>query len=125
MTAKIKYIIAGALILFFSILGFMSFKKTMYPYVSIREAKNQSQMVQVIGKPIPGRNGYNNTTMNFHFIIQDRNHDSMEVVYEGVKPGTFDEAPDVVVIGQYKINAFYATSLLTKCPSRYEKKVNP
>ena len=46
--------------------------------------------------------------------------DVMPVVFAGVKPGNFDEAEKVVVIGKYQEGAFHANQILVKCPSKYD-----
>jgi hypothetical protein len=45
----------------------------------------------------------------------------LPVVFGGVAPGIFAEQIDVVVEGRYTPEGvFHATTLLTKCPSRFE-----
>ena len=44
----------------------------------------------------------------------------MTVLYEGVKPGNFEEATQIVAIGSYSDGAFHANQLLVKCPSKYQ-----
>jgi cytochrome c-type biogenesis protein CcmE len=44
----------------------------------------------------------------------------MQVVYDGVKPGNFEEAVQIVAIGRYQDDAFHAEQLLVKCPSKYQ-----
>ena len=44
----------------------------------------------------------------------------MPVMYEGVKPGNFEEATEIVAIGSYRDGAFHAEQLLVKCPSKYQ-----
>jgi len=65
--------------------------------------------------------------LEHRFVVHDREDESvtMEVVYTGVLPDTFNDAPDMltetVLEGRYDENGvFEATLLLTKCGSRYE-----
>ena len=65
--------------------------------------------------------------LEHHFVVHDRDDESvtMEVIYTGVLPDTFNDAPDMltetVMEGRYNENGvFEATVLLTKCGSRYE-----
>lgn len=65
--------------------------------------------------------------LEHHFVVHDKEDESitMEVIYTGVLPDTFNDAPDMltetVMEGRYGPNgAFEATVLLTKCGSRYE-----
>jgi cytochrome c-type biogenesis protein CcmE len=43
------------------------------------------------------------------------------VIYDGTKPGNFDQATSVVCVGKYETDAFYADKLLIKCPSKYQE----
>jgi cytochrome c-type biogenesis protein CcmE len=50
-------------------------------------------------------------------------HQNLTVVYQGLLPDTFQEGAEVVVEGRWDPAArqFEATTLLAKCPSKYEK----
>jgi cytochrome c-type biogenesis protein CcmE len=52
--------------------------------------------------------------------MSDDQGEVMPVVFTGVKPGNFDEAEKVVVIGTFKEGAFHANQILVKCPSKYD-----
>jgi len=65
--------------------------------------------------------------LEHRFVVHDDDDPSvtMEVLYTGVLPDTFNDAPDMltetVLEGRYDENGvFEATLLLTKCGSRYE-----
>ena len=45
---------------------------------------------------------------------------TIEVTYNGIKPDTLQPGRDVILEGNYKKGVFYASSLLTQCPSKYE-----
>jgi cytochrome c-type biogenesis protein CcmE len=58
--------------------------------------------------------------LTLEFTITEGN-DSIPVVYHGVTPDTFRAGSDVVVEGQLDSQGvFQASSILTKCPSKYE-----
>jgi cytochrome c-type biogenesis protein CcmE len=44
----------------------------------------------------------------------------MLVEYSGTKPGNFEQADKVVLIGRYQNGIFSADQLLVKCPSKYQ-----
>ena len=52
--------------------------------------------------------------------IIDERGSSLPVQYGGTKPGNFDQADQVVVIGRYQEGVFLADQLLVKCPSKYQ-----
>ena len=122
MKIKKGHLIAVVLIAFFVVLGITSFRETMVPYVSIKEAKQNRNVVQIIGNVVAeSRIWYDDGAMDFHFTFKDRDGDTVKVIFSGKKPETFEQAPSIVVIGEYKDTLFHATSILTKCPSKYEK----
>lgn len=55
-----------------------------------------------------------------------QNDKEVKVVYNGILPDAFSEENEVIAEGEYDINnnIIYAKTLLTKCPSRYEKLNN-
>jgi cytochrome c-type biogenesis protein CcmE len=57
------------------------------------------------------------------FYIKDMHaaqDETILVVYEGLMPDTLREGRDVILEGDYKGNTFYANTLNTQCPSKYE-----
>ena len=49
----------------------------------------------------------------------------MKILYNGVKPGNFEQATEIVAIGQYQNGGFEADQLLVKCPSKYQGLEQP
>ena len=47
---------------------------------------------------------------------------SLPVTYQGTVPDAFKEGIEVVVEGKYNNGTFWASNILTKCPSKYESK---
>ena len=90
------------------------------PYVGFTEARAAVSNVQVMGEILPTETEYDPTDGTFSFFITDDTGDRMKVVYGGTKPGNFDQATSVVCIGRYSDEAFHATKLLVKCPSKYQ-----
>ena len=118
-----KYIIGIVVIAAFIIWTVISFQKTLTPYVSIAQAKKVESVVQVKGKRLDS--GTFNTEQNqFIFNLVDDTGEKIEVVYNGAKPGNFDQASDVVCVGQYRDGRFQARELLVKCPSKYVEQEN-
>jgi cytochrome c-type biogenesis protein CcmE len=90
------------------------------PYVGFSEARAAKNNVQVMGEIATTETSYDTNAGAFTFYITDANGDRMKVVYDGTKPGNFDQATSVVCIGQYKNDEFHAEKLLIKCPSKYQ-----
>jgi len=115
---KAKYIIGGIIIVSFIVWAGISFNKTLTPYVTISEAKTSDTMVQVKGKRVD--NGSFDMEQNvFVFNMVDEVGEQIQVVYDGAKPGNFEQATEIVCIGRYTDGKFHAKELLVKCPSKY------
>ena len=57
------------------------------------------------------------------FTLRDLEHPEQGILvhYRGALPDTFEKGAEVIVEGRMEGNAFTAKTLMTKCPSKYEK----
>ncbi len=117
---KIRYVVALVIILGFIIYGAVSLKTSLTPYVSFAEAKGSPQTVQVMGELEKSATRYDTTAGLLFFTLKDKHGELLEVSYKGVRPGNFDQATQIVAIGNYKAQIFEADQLLVKCPSKYQ-----
>lgn len=116
-----KHIIGGLIILVFGYYAITSFDSSITPYVSIEEAIESGTTVQVKGtRANPGMFDVENNV--FTFTLEDENGKKIDVIYDGAKPGNFDQATEVVCQGQYKDGKFHAKNILVKCPSKYQEE---
>jgi cytochrome c-type biogenesis protein CcmE len=79
--------------------------------------------VKVGGRVVPGTVAFDPLTLNLQFEVLDivQGVTRFPVHYQGPLPDTFEEGRDVVIEGRYtSAGVFEATSVLTKCGSRYE-----
>ena len=79
--------------------------------------------VKVSGKVVPGSYGKGEGELVHQFTVHDIEHEEVTfpVRYQGVLPDTFTDDVEVVLEGRFgQDRVFQATSLLTKCGSRYE-----
>lgn len=58
-------------------------------------------------------------TKKFVFYMKDEDGVSKKVVYSKPKPNNFEQADQLVVIGEMRGDTFYAKEMLMKCPSKY------
>jgi cytochrome c-type biogenesis protein CcmE len=78
---------------------------------------------RVGGRVIPGTVSYDNRTLDLRFDVKDIEGGwaSFPVIFQGPLPETFEEGVDVVIEGRFtRDGVFEASSVLTKCGSRYE-----
>jgi cytochrome c-type biogenesis protein CcmE len=79
--------------------------------------------VKVGGRVVPGSVQFDQRSLDLRFQLVDIENPttSFPVHYQGPLPDTFQEGSDVVVEGKYSSGGgFEATTVLTKCGSRYE-----
>ncbi len=117
---RLWYAIGGVLVVAFLAYGATSFKSNLTPYVSFAEAMRSGAKVQVAGGLVPGSTAYVEEGQHLRFGIEDDEGHTLTVLYEGTKPGNFEEATQVVAVGRYTDGSFHAEQLLVKCPSKYQ-----
>jgi cytochrome c-type biogenesis protein CcmE len=61
----------------------------------------------------------------FSFFMIDEKGTERKIVYNKPKPQDFEKSEKVVIIGSMKGEEFLATSLLLKCPSKYNSEKKP
>jgi cytochrome c-type biogenesis protein CcmE len=119
---KNKYVFGSLIIIVF--LGLMTY---LFTQSNIRyendfaKVKTQDKIVKATGSWIKSKNYViDKSNETFSFYMEDQHGNEMKVVYDGTMPNNFASARSVVVTGRYENGAFHASSILTKCPSKYE-----
>jgi len=90
--------------------------------------ENPGKEFHVIGKLVKDKPIVYDTKVDankFTFYMTDQKGVERQVTYKGAKPQDFDKSEQVVVIGKMQDNAFEASSLLLKCPSKYNDEKKP
>lgn len=123
---KKSYIIGGLIIIGALIFAMFSFKSTLTSYVTIKEAKNSEQYVQIAGILVKGTTNYDVSKNLMIFKLKEPNDGQMVVHYNKSKPANFEDADKIVAVGKFDKhkNAFIADELLVKCPSKYEGRIS-
>lgn len=92
-------------------------------YMTIHQLRSCSscagQTVRVAGFVAPTGLVKDDATQTVRFIITD-NTLTMPVVYRGVVPDAFKAGAQVVVEGTYARGVFQASTVLAKCPSKFQ-----
>ena len=117
---KVWWGVGSVLILAFLAYGATAFKSNLTPYVSFEEAMRGQSKAQVAGKLVPDSSSYHEEEQALIFDITDDDGKEMPVRYKGVKPANFEEAIQVVAVGNWTGTNFEADQLLVKCPSKYQ-----
>jgi len=117
---RIKYVIGVLVVAGAIVFGALSFQGTVTPYVDFNEARASGRRCQVMGDIVHASTTYESSSQRLLFTIVDESGDPLEVAYEGIMPGNFEQATQVVAKGTYQGNRFAADELLVKCPSKYQ-----
>jgi len=128
-----KGVYIAALILFLGGLGYLIYSgisqdSVYFLNVSEALAMDESELGQarLFGKVSPQniQRKAGGLGVSFDLADQKQTVETIRINYSGAVPDTFKEGVEVIVEGNF-VNGhkgFKATSLITKCPSKYEKK---
>lgn len=125
----LKFIIAGSLIIgAICYLMFSGINDSVVYYYGISEVMAKAPQlegkgIRVSGYVQPGSIRRHHSQSRVEFVVfEKQSHRTIPVVYQGIIPDTFKENAEVVVEGVYGADegVFRATTLLAKCPSKYE-----
>ncbi len=118
---KPKLIIGVLAIVGFTSLLMYNFGNSISTYVNFEEAENRSTS-HVIGTWDNSQDyGFSRETMQFSFHMKDDDGNVRRVVYPRPKPNNFEQATQLVVVGEMRNNVFHASEMLMKCPSKYNE----
>lgn len=116
---KPKLILGVISIVLFTSLLMYNFGTSISTYVNFEQAENRTSS-HVVGVWEKSEDyGFNNQTMQFSFHMRDEDDNVRRVIYPRPKPNNFEQATQLVVIGEMRNNIFYANDMLMKCPSKY------
>jgi cytochrome c-type biogenesis protein CcmE len=125
----LKFMVAGGLIIgAICYLMFSGINDSMVYYYTVAEAMAKTpelsrKGIRVSGYVSPGTIRRDAAQSEVDFVIFEKESDrTLSVTYQGIIPDTFKDHAEVVVEGRYhpEERLFRATTLLAKCPSKYE-----
>jgi cytochrome c-type biogenesis protein CcmE len=124
---KIKFIVGGmmvALAVVYLIYAGISANSTYFFTVDELYAKGEgmeNRTVRVSGWVDEASIDFNNRDLILAFDVTSETGERMHVVFNGPKPDQMRAGSEAILEGKYDGEQFTATSLLLKCPSRYEE----
>jgi cytochrome c-type biogenesis protein CcmE len=119
MNAKI--LLAVVVIVAGLIVGVVNFLESNVEYGDFTMAERVERTVQVKGEWVKeAQTRFDAQKGQFLFSMRDENGRVMPVVLAGAKPNNFEIATSIVAKGRLDNGVFYASNVLTKCPSKYE-----
>lgn len=129
MLKRRKFLIGGVILACaLGYLLYMGFGSTTAYYSTVSELLDAGdsiygQDVRVNGTVVPGSIDSDPNGFDFEFTITDGDGDLL-IIYHGVVSDAFEDGADIVAQGKIQADGvFYATDVVTKCPSKYEPEV--
>ncbi len=126
---RLTYLVA--LLLFVAGLGYLAytgFTEGRMPFINVAELLSAPQgeidRAKIFGTVASRELRREADGLGAEFVLMDKDNTalSIQVEYKGVLPDLFGEGAEVIVEGRLiKAGLFKASSLSTKCPSKYEK----
>lgn len=119
---KSKYIIGSAIIVLFLAIAVVSMVRTDIEYSDFEMAAQKvNKKIQVKGQWVRAKGSeYSLDKNEFTFFMKDEKGKEAMVILKGGKPNNFEIASHVVATGKFEDGVFFASGILTKCPSKYE-----
>ena len=118
---KIKVILGILVIIGSFYFAVDAFVENNIEYTNFSQATESTKKVQVKGIWISDlETDFNPNENTFTFFMKDDSNKTMKIILTGPKPNNFEIATSIVAKGRYRDDAFYASDVLTKCPSKYE-----
>jgi len=116
---KPKLVIGIVAIVGFTSLLMYNFGNSISTYVNFDKASKMDN-AHVVGAWVDSKDyGFSMETKQFSFYMEDEAGNVRRVIYPSSKPNNFEQANQLVVIGEMKGDIFYANDMLMKCPSKY------
>lgn len=103
----------------------ISASKDMSTYSTFEQVKRSGETSKVVGVLAKDKPMYYNPEEDpnmFRFYMTDQNDQVHEVVLKAAKPQDFELSEQVVATGTFEGDAFVASSILMKCPSKYKNE---
>ncbi len=95
-------------------------------YASFPIAQNNpGKQYHIIGELNPDKpvtETIEDNALIFSFYMFDDKGNESKVVHMGARPQDFEKLDQIVIVGQHAQEAFVASQLLLKCPSKYEEE---
>jgi cytochrome c-type biogenesis protein CcmE len=126
---KLKFIIGGLLVIgLVIVLIVQATMSTGAYYLTVSELGGKGremvgERVRVSGVVVEGSEAWQAKEMILRFAITDKSGKQLPIVFYGPRPDNFQRAAEAIVEGELVPDgSFMASTLLLKCPSRYEEE---
>ena len=116
---KPRLVIGIVAIVGFTSLLMYNFGNSISTYVDFEQAEGM-ESAHVVGSWDDTKEyGFSMESKRFSFYMKDETGNVRRVIYPKPKPNNFEQADQLVVIGEIENGVFYANDMPMKCPSKY------
>lgn len=112
-------LMAGGVVMLISASKDMS---TYSTFDQVRRSGDASKVVGVLSKDKPMYYDAEKDPNLFKFHMKDQQGEEHEVTLRAAKPQDFELSEQIVATGSFDGDAFVASSILMKCPSKYKNE---
>lgn len=125
MRPRLIFGIAGIIV--FTSLVMFNFSQSINSYVDFEQAAEMTgDRIHVVGTWDDSHPAsFSTETMTFTFHMKDESGNTRRVTYPRPKPNNFEQADQIVVIGEMRGDTFVSNDMLVKCPSKYNDANSP
>ncbi len=118
---KPRYIIGAIVATVLAVAAWFALDSSSIEYANLQRAEQLGSTVQVVGTWVKEQGqSYDAQADIFRFTMADEEGQQIPVILHGAKPNNFEIAVSIVVKGRVENGTLHASSVLTKCPSKYE-----
>lgn len=118
---KPRYIIGAIVATVLAVAAWVALDSSSIEYANLERAEQLGSTVQVVGTWVKEQGqSYDAQSDIFRFTMADEEGQQIPVILHGAKPNNFEIAVSIVVKGRVENGTLHASSVLTKCPSKYE-----
>lgn len=132
MKKNLRSVYLVSFVLFVAAIGYMIFsgvsQNSVY-FLNVSEALAQEKTqpllsARLFGTVADGTIVRPEDGLGVSFALEDAENkaQTIQVQYKGVVPDTFDVGSEVIIEGSMQNSVFTAKTLMTKCPSKYQKE---
>lgn len=118
---RMKYVIGMLAAMLVVVTTVLTLENKKIEYSDFASASSTGRKVQIAGTWVKDRGTEYDSQKNlFRFTMRDEKGGTMQVQFDGAKPNNFELATSMVATGYVEDETFHCSSILTKCPSKYE-----
>lgn len=118
---KPRYLIGAIVATVLAVAAWVALDSSSIEYANLERAEQLGSTVQVVGTWVKEQGqSYDAQSDIFRFTMADEEGQQIPVILHGAKPNNFEIAVSIVVKGRVENGTLHASSVLTKCPSKYE-----